>query len=97
MQKVNWDWYGTWVWDYLNLDRDDISTEAWESYDIWKRAYIEANPELSDLDDLELIQGHYSQATEPIFRSWIFKAWQLFYWPSMIIRQLVWHFRRKFS
>lgn len=27
-------WYGTWVWDYLNHERDDLATEAWEAYDI---------------------------------------------------------------
>lgn len=93
----NCDWYGYWVWDYLNHDRDDLATEAWESYDIWKQAYLKAHPEFCELDNLELIEYHYHRWTNPLWKSWIFKAWVWFYRPNVIIRHLVWRIRRKFS
>ncbi|MCC3513871.1 MAG: hypothetical protein JGK29_34325 [Microcoleus sp. PH2017_17_BER_D_A] len=52
---TNWNWYGMWFWDYLNLDRDDFRTEAWEAFDIWKQAYTKDHPDLADLADLDLV------------------------------------------
>ncbi len=95
MQKIEWDWYGTWVWDYLNLDTDSLYTEAWESFHIWKKAYIQANPDLSELGDLDLIGEHYNEAMEPLFNSWLFKAWRLFYLPSQLFRSSTWKINRR--
>lgn len=89
MREIKWDWYGTWVWDYLNYERDSLYAEAWGAYDIWKEAYLKAHPEFSEEDDLELIENHYDRWTEPLFKSWIFRAWIWFYRPSVIIRKIV--------
>lgn len=96
MKKIESNWYGMWVWDFLNLKRSDIADEAWAAFDIWKKAYIQANPELSELNDLELIEDHYCEATSCLFDSWLFKAWLLFYLPSRLICTLTWEIRSEY-
>lgn len=93
MKKIEWDWYGTWIVDWLTCARE----EPWESYDIWEKAYLKANPELEDLSWLDLIHDHYSPAMEPVFNSLIMKIWLLLSWPSNTIRSFVWNIKRKFS
>lgn len=87
---TNWNWYGMWFWDYLNLGKNDICAEAWEAFGIWKQAYIRENPHLSEVNDLDLAESHYIGAMDPVFNSWLFKAWRLFYLPSMTLRAIVW-------
>ncbi|MCC3604883.1 MAG: hypothetical protein JGK24_17080 [Microcoleus sp. PH2017_29_MFU_D_A] len=89
---TNWNWYGMWFWDYLNLDRDDFRTEAWEAFDIWKQAYTKDHPDLADLADLDLVES-YMNAMKPVFDSWLFKAWGLFYLPSKTFRAIVWRLK----
>jgi hypothetical protein len=84
-----------WFWDYLNLDRDDICTEAWEAFDTWKKAYTHEHPDLAGVGDLDLVENHYKKAMEPVFDSWLFKAWYLFYLPSMTLRAIAWRLKLK--
>lgn len=82
-----------WFWDYLNLERGNIGTEGWEAFDIWKQAFKTDNPELSELNDLDLIEDYYVSAMTAVFDSWLFKAWRLFYLPSMTLRALTWRLK----
>ncbi|MCC3405188.1 MAG: hypothetical protein JGK17_06250 [Microcoleus sp. PH2017_10_PVI_O_A] len=90
---TNQNWYGMWFWDYLNHDRDIISSDAWEAFDIWKKAYTQEHPDLAGVSDLDLVENHYEDAMEPVFDSWLFKAWRLFYLPSMTLRAIVWRLK----
>lgn len=96
MSKVEWKWYGTWIVDWLTCDQGNLSSTAWASYDIWKKAYIEARPELSEATDLELIENHYSSAIEPVFNSWVFGIYLALQWPINTVRSTIWTIKRKF-
>jgi hypothetical protein len=89
-QQIDWDWYGTWVIDYLTYDRDSLSDEAWGAYDIWRTAYINANPDLEEASDLELIENHYCQSMKPILDSFVMKIWLFLHWlPPNVVRPLI--------
>jgi len=65
---IKWNWYGMWVIDWL------CCSCAWESYDIWEKAYLAEFPELSeqleerwlkgeiDSITIELIENHYNES-----------------------------------
>lgn len=92
------DWYGYWIWDYLNHEGNDLADEAWKSYGIWRKAYLKAHPEFSEVGEYELVTEHYDRWTNQLYDSWLFRAWIWFYRPSAIVRQLVWYLRcRLFS
>lgn len=92
---TKWNWYGTWVLDWLTCDRGNYSDDAWSAFGIWKKAYIEAYPELSDASDLELIEGHYCPAMEPVFNSFVFAIYLALHWPTNAIRSTAWKIRRQ--
>lgn len=96
MKQIEWDWYGMWVIDWLTYNRDDLPNEAWGAFDIWKEAYLKANPELSGESDLDLIENHYCGAMEPFFKSWVFAVWIFLHRPIEMIYSLIWTVKRKF-
>ena len=96
-EQIKWDWWGTWVIDWLTCDRGDFSSDAWISFDIWKKAYLEACPEFAEATDLELIESHYCPAMEPIFNSWVFAFYLALQWPANIVRSTAWMVKRQFS
>lgn len=98
MRRIEWDWYGTWLLDWLTCDRDDadFASSAWLSFDIWAKAYRKANPELLEVSDLELIEEHYTEALQPVFDSWVFSIWLFLQWPMSCIHELVGRIKLKF-
>jgi hypothetical protein len=58
-RQPNWDWYGTWIVDWL------CCQDGWESFDIWRTAYLEANPDIEDeyeeFMDIQLLIDIYSE------------------------------------
>ena len=97
MKRIEWDWYGCWLVDWLTCDRNNFSASAWEAFDIWKEAYLKANPHLQDATDLELIEDHYCGAMEPVFRSWVFALYLALHWPLNTAISLIWTIKRQFS
>jgi hypothetical protein len=95
-QQIEWNWWGTWVIDWLTCDRDDFSASAWLAFDIWKEAYLKANPDLR-ANDLDLIEEHYCEAMKPVFDSWVFALYLALHWPSKVVHSLVWTIKRQFS
>src|SRR6476646_9231097 len=41
-ERIEWDWWGTWFFDYLCAD------DHWDALDLWKEAVLEAHPDLRD-------------------------------------------------
>jgi hypothetical protein len=93
-KQIKWDWYGSWVIDWLTSD--PLSGDHWEDFGIWAKAYREANPELSEVSNLELIESHYTEAMEPLFSSWVFFIWWLLKGPMYCVHWLVWQIKQKF-
>jgi hypothetical protein len=58
MEKIKWDWYGTWVLDWLLYEKDDLSDAAWGAYEIWEKAYLAANPELAKAREQSYYELH---------------------------------------
>ena len=93
----DWDWWGFWVVDWLTCARDaDFASSSWLSFDIWAKAYREANPDFSEISDLELIEEHYTKVMQPVFNSWVFSIWLFLQWPMSCIHELVWRIKLKF-
>ena len=95
-EQIQWSWYGIWILDWLTCDREDFSSSAWQAFDIWKKAYLNARPEFSEATDLELIENHYCPAMEPVFNSWVFAVYLLLHWPLNTLHSLIWTIKRKF-
>ena len=91
-QQIKWNWWGTWVIDWLTHDQGDFSLSAWGAFDIWKKAYLKANPDLQ-ATDLELIEDHYIGAIEPVFRSWMFAVYLALHWPLNAVHSFIWTIR----
>lgn len=92
------EWYGFWVWDYLNHDwgyGKDLCAEAYKSYEIWREAYLKAYPEFSEIGDYELVTEHYGRWTNQLYDSWLFKAWVWFYKPWAAASEIIWHIKLK--
>lgn len=59
---MSWNWWGTWLLDYLAADH------PWEAYRIWRTAYLSEFPALQaqydagKIGDFYLITHHYSEA-----------------------------------
>ncbi|MEG4294290.1 hypothetical protein Q5692_38060 [Microcoleus sp. C2C3] len=94
MKREEWNWYGAWLVDWFTCDRDESG--GWVAFDIWAKAYREANPELLEVSDFELIEKHYTKAMQPVFDSWVFFVWQFLQWPMSCIHQIVWRIKWKF-
>ncbi|TAG93117.1 MAG: hypothetical protein EAZ18_13030 [Oscillatoriales cyanobacterium] len=99
IQKIKWDWYGFWIVDWLNSD------DAWDAYDIWRKAYLAANPEIEEarensyMDDqtdgpgteLDLIENHYNQSLIAVQESFVYKAFIFLRYPIRLISTLLWN------
>jgi hypothetical protein len=104
-QQIKWNWWGTWLIDYCSAD------DAYEAYDIWEKAYLEANPQLSDAREaltvedncdapgttLDLLTNHYHQSMRPFWNSWMYDIWWLLHLPVRTIDHIIWTIKRLFS
>jgi hypothetical protein len=104
MNRIDWDWYGTWVIDWL------CCTDPWESYDIWERAYLAVNPELLETREesyingegdglgttLDLIENHYHQSLIPLEKSFVYVIFRSIHWPLKSIHSLIWDYHSLF-
>lgn len=90
---ATWNWYGTWVVDWFTCD--PLLDNNWTDFGIWAKAYREANPEFSEVSDLELVENHYTEAMEPVFRSWVFTVWQVLNFPMYCIHWAIWTIKRQ--
>ncbi|MEG4294555.1 hypothetical protein Q5692_37835 [Microcoleus sp. C2C3] len=104
-ERINWNWWGMWLIDYC------CAQDAYDSYDIWEDAYLEANPHLMDAresltaDDacdapgttLDLIENHYHQSMQPFWDSWLYLVLQILHWPTNTIQEIIWTIKRKLS
>lgn len=95
MQRINWDWYGVWIVDWLTCD------DAWEAYDIWEKSYREANPDLDEAREnsymndesdgpgttMDLIENHYHQSLIVLEESFAYKLFTLLWDISSLIRR----------
>lgn len=93
-ERIEWNWWGTWVIDWLTCD--PLSDNNWTDFGIWAKAYREANPEFSEVSDLELIELHYEEAMKPVLQSWIFFIWQFLSFPMYCIHWVMWQLKQKF-
>lgn len=99
MQKIEWDWYGTWIVDWLT------SNDGWEVYDIWEKAYLKANPGLEEAREnsyidnegdgvgttLDLLENHYHQSLIVIEESFVYKIAVFLQYPIRLISALLWN------
>jgi hypothetical protein len=101
--RIDWDWYGTWVIDLLCCNTGNLTVDAWVIYDIWEKAYLAANPQLEEAREdsymngetfgegttLDLIENHYHQSFEPIYESFVWKIFLILHRPMQFIHSLV--------
>jgi hypothetical protein len=102
-EQIEWNWWGVWLVDYC------CANDAYEAYDIWEKAYLEANPQLSDAREflttedacdasgttLDLIANHYHQSMRPFWNSWLYDVWQLLHLPARTIDSIIWAIKRR--
>jgi hypothetical protein len=81
---IQWNWYGTWVFDWL------YEENPWECFDIWQKAYILENPELDKLTTLELVANHYTQSLFPVENSLLMKVWKALHWLPNLCGEIRW-------
>lgn len=96
MQRfIEWNWYGTWVLDYL------CTEDPWLAFDFWMKAYLEAHPDLDDayqhgeINTVDLIE-YYPGATDCVRASLLYQLmvpliefWAWVYW-VLRLGQLRW-------
>ena len=104
MQRIEWNWYGTWLVDYFCCNC------PYDAYDIWESAYLQEHTYLLDAREtltnedlcdepgttLDLLTNHYHQSMQPIWDSWVFIIWQVLHWPLSTIHGFIWTIKRKF-
>lgn len=97
MNRIEWDWYGTWVIDWLLEDC------PWGRYDIWEKAYLSIHPEIEDMREqsyinhegdgagttLDLIENHYHQSLIPLKESFVYAIFLILNGPIRLIRFLI--------
>ena len=102
MNRIEWDWYGTWVIDWLMADAGD-------DYIIWKRAYLNKHPELEEArensywdddregegTDMDLIMNHYHESLKPLYNSFPMFVHKLLHLQCQTISLLIWKIKWK--
>jgi hypothetical protein len=103
VDRIDWEWYGTWVIDWLCCDRK----EDWKAYYIWEKMYLAANPELVEAREesyirgdgfgegttIDLIENHYNQSLLPMHESFVWKIFLILHRPMQCIYSLFWKIR----
>lgn len=84
---TNWNWYGTWVIDWIC--EDDTS----ECFEIWRAAYIREHPELQSLGTLDLVMEHYESSLRPLENSLLMMIVRVLYFPINSIQKAWWKIR----
>lgn len=61
-----WDWYGTWLIDFI------CTEDSWDALEIWEDAYRDSLGDLvEDVELIDLVDFHQREAFEPIEKSFV--------------------------